>query len=490
MPEERKNIDKLFKDFLLGYKISVPQGAWNRLHDVLQNNRRIRRFRYIKLAAASVLVIIAFSSGYFISEYRKDVINTGITEITHHEKTSETSEVKNPFYQNNIEDKDTESETLLNLQDKNLTAGLIQSENLDEKKKSEKPSQIQKEATADISKSQDVKEIPALTDSEIQEKPKLKETVTFDDKTLADKPPLVEVEVQPAKETVAGNEQLNEHNIVESDVLLELLKQDEAKLAGKIPGMSKKNNTLKTWSVGAQLSPVYSYRTLDGSGISSNDEEIPKEYFNEVEGSILTLAGGLSIDYRVSNKFSIASGLYFSRIGQENNDVIAFNDPDSKYLYKLSTSGGAVSINPEKFERVMIRQIASPKDSIAGDYLVNGTFVQNYDYLEVPLMVKYRLVNKKFGINLMGGLSPGILINNRSYFKVDGEKLQTGITEDINNMIFNSVVGIGLEYSISSKLSISMDPVFKYSLSPINPGSNLKYRPYSFSWFTGLSYKL
>jgi hypothetical protein len=91
---------------------------------------------------------------------------------------------------------------------------------------------------------------------------------------------------------------------------------------------------------------------------------------------------------------------------------------------------------------------------------------------------------------LSGGLSPGILVNNRSYFNVDGEKVQTGYTQNIKPVIYNSVMGLGIEYSITTKLFINLDPLFKYSLSPINSNSGIKYHPYSVSWFTGITYKL
>jgi hypothetical protein len=101
------------------------------------------------------------------------------------------------------------------------------------------------------------------------------------------------------------------------------------------------------------------------------------------------------------------------------------------------------------------------------------------------------VLNKRFSINLIGGLSPGILVNNRSYFNIEDEKIQTGTTENIKPMIYNSVLGIGMAYDISKKVSVNLSPTFKYSLSPVNSGSNgINYHPYSISWFTGISYKL
>jgi hypothetical protein len=253
---------------------------------------------------------------------------------------------------------------------------------------------------------------------------------------------------------------------------------------------AEENTTPKGWSIGGQLSPSYSYRTLSGDAYSTPKEKVGTEYFNEMESGIMTVGGGISLDYQLGERLTIASGLYLSRIGQQNESVLAYNDPDGHGMYKLASSTGSVSVNPVQFTQVLADQAASAKDEIPGDYVANSSFVQNLDYLEVPLVLKYRLLDKRFGINLMGGISPGILVNNRSYFEFEGQKLQTGTTENIQPMIYNSVLGIGVEYAISRKISVNLAPSFKYSLTPVNTSNSLGYHPYSLSWFTGVSYKL
>jgi hypothetical protein len=244
------------------------------------------------------------------------------------------------------------------------------------------------------------------------------------------------------------------------------------------------------WSIGGRVSPVYSYRTVGGSSFATASEKVSVDYFNDNEEGITSVAAGISLDYAFSDRLSLASGMYLSRIGQQNNEVLAYNDPDATNMYKLATSNGTVTINPVKFESVIAPQAISAKDSLPGDYSVHGSFYQNLDYLEVPLVLKYRLLDQKFSVNVMGGLSPGILVNNRSYFDVDGQKLQTGTVENVESFIYNSIFGLGLEYAINRKLSINMEPSFKYAISPVNSGNGINYHPYSFSWFTGISYKL
>lgn len=277
---------------------------------------------------------------------------------------------------------------------------------------------------------------------------------------------------------------------MDAEMLHQLLIGDQDDFTDNLFSDPKQNKNSK-WVIGGRISPVYSYRNINGDAFNTPDESVSVDVFNSNEEAIVSMAGGISLDYAFSNRFSLASGMYISRIGQQNNDVLAYNDPASANMYKLATSTGTVTVNPGKFDRVIAEQPSSIKDSMPGDYTVNGSFVQNLDYLEVPLILKYKLLDKKLSLNVLGGLSPGILVNNQSYFSIDGEKLQTGTTENINPLIYNSVLGFGIEYSITGKLSVSMEPSFKYSLSPINNSNNgLEYHPYSLSWFTGISYKL
>jgi len=276
--------------------------------------------------------------------------------------------------------------------------------------------------------------------------------------------------------------------VMSQEMLHELLINNTGFTSVLTDESGKKNSS--NWSIGARISPVYSYRSIEGSTFTTPDEAVGTDFFNDNEQGITSMAGGISLDYKFNNRVSFASGMYLSRIGQQNNDVLAYNDPTSTNMYKLTTSTGTVTINPANFEKVIFEQPHSAKDTIPGDFSVNGSFYQNLDYLEVPLVLKYKVVNKKLSINLMGGLSPGILVNNHSFFDIDGQKLQTGTVENINPFIYNSILGFGFDYAISNKLSINMEPSFKYSLSPVNSAGGLKYHPYSLSWFTGISYKL
>jgi len=245
------------------------------------------------------------------------------------------------------------------------------------------------------------------------------------------------------------------------------------------------------WAVGALFAPVISYRDItinyqNQQGSIVNDDELQ---LNNTEDALLSYAGGVDVNYHVSKRWSIQSGLYFSRIGQVNNDALNFKQDNDEYLlYSINTSTGNINIAFEKVPND-IRKINPPKDTLGAVDIGNVKIVQNFDLFEVPVMIRYSVLNKRFGIDLSGGLSPAYLIDNNTYLEVDNNKHDIGSSDNLNSMIVNTTFALGFNYGITKALFINFEPTIKYSLSPINKNSQFDYHPYYFSWYTGISYR-
>jgi hypothetical protein len=476
MADHSNNIDKLFGEKLQGHKITAPANGWSRLDEALRIPAQRRMIWIPRAAAAAVLLLLAFGAGFLWSDYYRD--SNMRTQADSSAIIIDNSKNENGIIANNdpIAAEDISPElSLQNTSVANSGALPGQSETDFRNKKSERYPFTK--ATPD-----------PLVPLKVELSGK-KVTITIPP-TLLKQPAMLPTNAAEHYAFLFDNNQLpaNEPMMMDDEMLRRLLLGEDTYALEDKP--IEESDAPKGWSIGGQLSPSYSYRTLNGEAYNTPKEKVGAEYFNETESGIMSVGGGISLDYQLGARLTLASGFYLSRIGQQNESVLAFNDPDGHGMYKLASSTGSVSINPVQFTKVLADQAASSKDEIPGDYIASSNFVQNLDYLEVPLVLKYRLLDKRFAINLLGGISPGILVNNHSYFEFEGQKLQTGTTEDIQPMIYNSVLGIGMEYAISRKVSVNLAPSFKYSLTPINTSNNLGYHPYSLSWFTGVSYRL
>lgn len=496
MSDYHQNIDKLIQQKLKGHKVKAPANAWSKLQSDLHQPAKRGYFWLSRAAAAAILLMIAFGGGYFYSDLNRQD-DGKIAELPAVEKSQT---IQNPSSQTTdfIEKEDVGQLSI----DKNNTAEQADDSSTYQIKP---PTNNQLIVTSPVSPLNPDDDKILLAEAVVEDD---KETNLLPDENDAesastiDSPQNVVIE---HGEAVAENNEKKVESPVEDNQIDEIITSDEIPVMSdemlhqmlisgddefaevNIPDAKQALNG--KWKIGGGVSPVYSYRTINGASIEIPDETVDIGYFNDNENGLTTIGGGISLEYMFNDRLSMGSGMYMSRIGQQNSEVLAYNDPESSNMYKLTTSTGTVTVNPTKFESVIVEQAASAKES-PGDYTVNGSFVQNLDYLEVPLVLKYKVLDKKFSVNVSGGLSPGILVNNSSYFEFEGEKLQTGTTENIDPFIYNSVLGIGLEYAISRKFFINMEPSFKYSLAPVNSNNGIEYHPYSISWFTGISYKI
>jgi len=251
------------------------------------------------------------------------------------------------------------------------------------------------------------------------------------------------------------------------------------------------------WSIAAMAAPTYYSRFNSG-----NDEN--SKQLMASEQPLISYSGGVSLTYKINKRFSIQSGLYYSSLGQEVDGINSFggfkkyNYTKGAHNFEVLTASGTVYINNEDvfliaegpLERVMTNGISDIFDPTKSNLkYINNTMRQNFSYLELPVILKYKVVDKTIDLNLIGGISYNLLVNNSAYTMIDGGKYPIGKTEGLNLITLSSSIGMGMEYSFSNKLSLNLEPTFRYYLNPFNEMTGSKIHPYSFGIFSGVSYK-
>ncbi|MEE9463573.1 MAG: outer membrane beta-barrel protein [Bacteroidales bacterium] len=253
------------------------------------------------------------------------------------------------------------------------------------------------------------------------------------------------------------------------------------------------------WGVGTQVSPIYSYRNLevsDGSAPSAS-------YYNDVEDGIVSYAGGVNVHYTLLKRLSVQSGLYYSSMGMKVGNAY-YASLDSKNSFMDATSTIQASINNSTgiietqvgLDNVyaantvpqagleLTSQYARANSSNAPE----GEILQQFEYLEVPLILRYRVIDRRLGFHFLGGLSSNFLVGNSAYYLDGGNKEQIGTTGNLRPVNYSSVVGLGVDYSISRRFHVNLEPTFRYYLNSINTGSMIKSHPYTIGFYTGLLY--
>lgn len=474
MIKDKRNIDALFEEGLKRFKEKPPAYAWDKLDKGLDRVQFKKSMVYLRWMAASVLIILAFGAGYYYAIY-----NLNTPEIAD---------------DSNLSNSDSQNTELTNSQTIQDTKG-----NFTEIPVTEQ----QKPNNGHIDKTN----LPSLKNELLA----TNYNSSDNNNQFIDSGNVSAIESNPDQSTdiIKSMQKIGIANIPVNQQSINLMQANKqiqvanTEIAVTEPspmspyyypedyGLKPNNKELETkWAVGAQFAPVISYRDLsinyeNQQGSVINDDE---SQLNNTEDAMLSYAGGVDFNYHVSKRWSIQSGLYFSRIGQVNNDALNFKQENNQYLlYSINTSTGNINIAFEKVPND-VRKINPSKDTLESVDIGNIKIIQNFDLFEIPVMVKYKVLNKRFGINLSGGLSPAYLIKNNTYLEVESSKHNIGSSENLNPMIINTTFALGFNYGITKKLSINFEPTFKYSLSPINKNSEFDYHPYYFSWYTGIRY--
>ncbi|PIB37997.1 outer membrane beta-barrel protein [Maribacter sp. 4G9] len=286
--------------------------------------------------------------------------------------------------------------------------------------------------------------------------------------------------VKPNAETIAFNE--------EKENIQSTVSEGKKSLYDEIQDQEEEENAAsKTsgnkWSAGPSIAPVYFDALGTGSPVS------PMFSANTKSGNV-NMSYGLSVAYEISPRLSVRSGVHKVDYGYDTNDVYFtssisalsqnrisnINYAQTAENLVVSSSNAALNLDSKSF------------DISARTANRSGVMAQQLGYLEVPVELSYALVNTKFGVHVIGGVSSLFLVENQVDLTSGSLTTQIGEANNVNDLNFSANFGIGLGYQFSQRLKLNVEPVFKYQL---NTFSNVDgtFNPYTLGVYSGISFK-
>jgi len=246
--------------------------------------------------------------------------------------------------------------------------------------------------------------------------------------------------------------------------------QSESKIASvqKLKAKSLKNK----WTIGTMVAPIY-LKVNGGSSISA-------AFNRQIKSNENSVAYGIKVSYRLSKKLALQTGL--SQLNLAYNTRGSGNLASS--IQSLSRSASIHhTILPSSAKSTSINN----KENIL---LTNGgiNLEQSLGYIELPLELKYAVLNNKFGVNLVGGFSTLILNKNEVYYSILGNNTSLGEATNINNLNFSGNFGIDFNYEISKNWLINASPMFKYQFNTFSKNAQ-GFQPYYIGLYTGLNFR-
>ena len=237
------------------------------------------------------------------------------------------------------------------------------------------------------------------------------------------------------------------------------------------------------WAVAPNVAPVY-YNSLNGG--SSID---PMFADNSQSGDV-NLSYGIQVSYKVSNRLSVRTGVSNINVGYTTGGLELANSTESVALGALDYNGSGRVLTA--FDKGTVARL-DPFDDDFGDITAkaggsNAELSQRIQYYEVPLELKYALLNKKVGIHFIGGLSTLFLGTNEVSVQAGSVDEVIGEANNLSSVSFSTNVGLGFDYKLSKKFTFNLEPMFKYQLNTYTD-SSVDFRPYTLGVYTGLSFK-
>lgn len=276
---------------------------------------------------------------------------------------------------------------------------------------------------------------------------------------------------------------------VAKGVSLDLVQDNDMPLLDMKSETSEPNR----WRLGAKLSPTYlstNLKTASNNISASTDNE----------SAALSYTGGISVSYLMGNRLSLQTGVYYSSLARQISGIESYSgyashvQAKSGKLFGIETSAGEIAATNNDIyladansDRISGSTVNSFDPQKADLEQYGSTLRQNFEYLEVPLILSYKLIDRKVDFNISGGMAYNFLLGNATYAVSESSKVQIGSTEGMNPLLLSSAFAMSMEYSLSDKFSFNIEPSFRYFLN--SNGSLISNNPFTFGFFSGLYYK-
>lgn len=259
-----------------------------------------------------------------------------------------------------------------------------------------------------------------------------------------------------------------------------LLNPSETKISAEITNQTSPSRKLR---ISTMAAPIF-YNVI-GSGSSIDPRFVQNENSSEV-----TMSYGINLAYQISENIRIRSGVNKVDMSYNTNNISftatvnpsilsGVNYGENMPNFRIDNTSVSRFSNVSASAEFNRASLASP---------TSGYLNQKFGFIEVPVEIEFVIIDKKFGLNIIGGGSTLFLDNNMVSLNSANFSTNLGESNSLRDLSFTTNLGVGIDYKITPQLQLNFEPTFKYQISTFN-NSTGNLNPYFLGIYSGVSFK-
>ena len=485
----KKNIDRLYQEKFKDFEATPHKRVWKNIEQELKKDKKRRVipiFWYKTAGIAAAIALLIFLGDTLFESEQVEIVNSSNPK----EETLKDESV--PSLKNAVINKSKESSVSLQEKDKlkteikiaetspsttpekeNNTDFYSQQESVKKSKK-----RFYSYHSAHENSTQNIAQTNNASAEATTKENLLETTESFKGETDFNQEANLKSNTNLASTVINKDSTLTKENLEKENALAQ--REKELKEENNDEKEDDETESFARWNIRPNVSPVY-YGNLNDSG-----SPIDPQFSNNNASGEVSMAYGVNFAYAVSKKLKVRTGVSRVKLNYSTNDVAFTSSVEPVSLSGVNSNARTKNIQVVSARPSNNRNLSLQERNINPHTL--GDLKQQVGFIEVPLEVEYALLDKRFGIHLIGGASSLILNENEVAISSSEGVTNLGKANNLNSVSFSTNLGVGLGYEISAKLDFNLEPTFKYQLNTFSGNTN-GFKPYYFGIYTGLNFK-
>jgi len=463
-----KNIDRLFQEKLKDFEAIPNPAVWNKIETSLQHKKKQRKaFIWYRLGGVAAALLLGFFVFTNTATEPTIEIEETITDIE--KNNSKPIEIKTTTPKTDFQPNSTINNSTIVSTEKTILKT--------EKKQQPTPNTKTQKKNRSKLNPQQIAGLNAIEVDKIAASPQnigKKKHLTHFDTSIGELNDSI-IKGKTIFEGLVYNDSLQQESYAKTVPDTVLKKQlFQQKNLEEIVALEEidKEKIEHQWIVSSNISQLYSNTLSNKSSLDPLLNDAKKE------GSTSN-SFGLKIAYQASKKWTFQTGIHSVELGQTTKEI-ALNR-NSSFQPFANTEISSFKNTTSNF---------SNDNNGLNDEVKNTSpenITQTYGYLEIPMEVKYALLEKnKFRLQLIGGFSTLVLTKNEIQIEKSNLLYSGGEATNLNSLNFSVNFGTDFEYHFSKNWFFDISPMIKMQTSTYNTSGN---KPYFFGIYTGINYK-